>query len=424
MLNNSEPFKLRIFNYRFYLSEFFILFFAYFLTEGVFAWLVIPNSGIKQLYDKGLSLLIFGFMLYSFPKLKRDEKFYIFAFSLLMLKLVFESLYEYGNFFNQFTLYTVIYPVVYVVFIKYVCRSLDFDLLEFLAKFYLFSYIVFMLVYGRGFSFSLAQVEMDDYGPFSGDSRIIHARSILMMIIPFLWYLSKYIETRKWTNLLWVFFCFTVILVHQHRSVWSCTIFAAFIFVLLTIKNNKQNASGFFNVLIISLIILGIGGFYVSSLYPGFLDFMADRFSEILDPAKEGSTGNFRLEQTEVYGDFIKQRPILGWSFEGFSVRNPLVDWWDENTGQHFHEGFVEILFYHGIVGLILKYSFLAIILVKAFMKNLSQQSIIMISFCLSGLLFSTSYVLPLVFWGHVGLCLYYLERKSDTDDLRSYSGI
>jgi hypothetical protein len=424
MLSRNKPFMLRVFNYKFYLIEFAILFFTYLLSEGVFGWLVVPNSGIKQMYDKLLSLLIYGFMIFSFKKLKRDEQIYIVLFSLLIVKLIFESLYLYGNFFNQFTLYTVIYPVVYVLFVKYICRSLDFDLLEFLAKFYLFTYVIFMLIYGRGFSFSLEMVEMDDYGPFSGDSRVIHARSILMMIIPFLWYLSKYLQNKKLVDLLLFFFCFGVILIHQHRSVWSATIFSTLLFIVLTIKANKQTVSSFYNIILVSLLILSLGVFYLSNLYPDFLSFMGDRFSEIFNPSKEGSTGNFRIEQTEIYGNFIMQRPILGWSFEGFTLRNPLVDWWDENTGQHFHEGFVEIMFYHGVVGLILKYSFLIIILIKAFTQRLSKEAIIMVSFCLSGLLFSLSYVLPLVFWGHVGLCLYYLERKKEAYDLHSYTGV
>lgn len=424
MISTNKPFMLRVFNYRFYLSEFCILFFTYLFSEGVFSWLVVPNSQVKEMYDKVLSLFIYGFMLYSYKKLRKDEKIYIFLFTLLIIKLVFESLYLYGNFFKQFTLFTVIYPVVYVVFIKYICRSLDFDLLEFVAKFYLFAYIIFMVMYGRGFSFSLAMVDMEDYGPFSGDSRIIHARSILMLTIPYLWYLSRYLQTKKIINLLVFFFCFAIILIHQHRSVWSSTIFATLVFILLTVKSNKKTVSGFYNLTLVCLVILALGVFYISSLYPNFLNFMADRFSEIFNPEKEGSTGNFRIEQTQIYGEFIKQRPILGWSFQGFSLRNPLVDWWDENTGQHFHEGFVEILFYHGIVGLILKYSFLVIIFIKAFTQKLSNEAIILVSFCLCGLLFSLSYVLPIVFWAHVGLCLYYLERKKKADDLQSYNSI
>jgi hypothetical protein len=50
-------------------------------------------------------------------------------------------------------------------------------------------------------------------------------------------------------------------------------------------------------------------------------------------------------------------------------------------------------------------------ILYKAFSKKLNKESIILIPFCISGFLFSFNYTLPLVFWGHVGMCLYYLEK-------------
>ncbi|MEJ7769098.1 MAG: hypothetical protein WKF89_14870, partial [Chitinophagaceae bacterium] len=50
--------------------------------------------------------------------------------------------------------------------------------------------------------------------------------------------------------------------------------------------------------------------------------------------------------------------------------------------------------------------------LVKVFSKKLSENSIILISFGIAGIVFSFNYVLPLIFWGHVGMCLYYLEKK------------
>ena len=412
-MNLSQPFTIRIFKYRFHIVEFLVLFLLYFFNEGIFSWLILPNSNIYENITKGISLAVYGFVLFSFPKLKRDEKIFIILFTLLMVKLVFESLYEYGDFFDKFTIFTVIYPVVYVVFIKAVCRSLDFDILELVAKFYLLTYLVFMAIYGHGFGFSLAQVDMDDYGPFSGDDRVIHARSILMIIIPYLWYLSQYIQKRKIIDLLLFFLCFGIILIHQHRSVWSCTIFSTFLFILFTIRNNRKTASRFFTMFTMFAVIGTFALVYISALKPGFLDFLGSRFSEILDPDREGGTGSFRIDQTVVYGEMIKQKPIFGLSFDGFYIRNPLVDWWDEGSGQHFHEGFIEILFYHGIVGLILKYSFFAIIAVKSFTRKLSQESVILVSFCLTGLLFSLSYVLPVIFFGHIGLCLYYLEKKS-----------
>jgi O-antigen ligase len=272
-----------------------------------------------------------------------------------------------------------------------------------------------MVIYGRGFGFGLEAVDMDDYGPFSGDSRIIHARSIFTMIIPFLWYLHKYITTKKRNYLIPFAFCFVVILLHQHRSVWSSTCVSLFFYFIGTLINKKASVDRFSTLAFGSFIVLLVVGFFISNMFPGFIDFLADRFSEIFDPAKEGSTGNFRIQQRETYFKLFLERPVFGWTFDGFELPNPLVDWWPEKTGQHFHEGYIEMLFYHGVVGLVLKYSFLVYLLYRAFTRNLSEHSIILISFCLAGITFSFNYVLPLVYWGHVGMCLYYIEK----DDLK-----
>lgn len=379
--------------------------------EQIFSWLFIPVSAIVLSYEKILGFLLYGYMLYALKELKTYERVYIGIFTFLLVRLVLESLYIYNTVFQQLTMFYIIFPVIYALFIKHICEKFDLDLLEFIAKFYLCTYIAFMLIYGRGFSFSLSEIEMEDYGPFSGDGRVIHASKIFMMIIPFLWYLNSYITTKKGKYLLPVFFCFAVIVMHQHRSVWSCTILALLIFLGLNMRINKGVLPKILSPLVLASIIVGFSYFMISNLYPELTSFLGDRFSEIFDPAKEGSTGNFRIEQREVYGDLFLQRPIFGWTFEGFEMPNPLVDWWPEKTGQHFHEGYMEMLFYQGIVGLLFKYSLFAYVIVKAFSKKISNQSIILISFCLTGLLFSLNYVLPLIFWGHLGLCLYYIEK-------------
>lgn len=406
---------IRIFNYRFYVKEFLLLFFTYLLMENIFSWLCLPNSIILLTYEKLLSIVLYGFMLYKFTELKTSEKIYLGLFTAILVRMVFESMYKFNNPFQQFTLFTVLFPVVYTIFIKYILRKYNFDVLEFIAKFYILTYILIMVIYGRGFSFSLDAVDMDDYGPFSGDSRVVHARSIFTMIIPFLWYLHRYITTKKANFLIPFAFCFVVILVHQHRSVWSSTCVSLFFYIIGTILNRKASIQRFSTLAAGSVAVLLICGFFVSNMFPGFIDFLADRFSEIFDPAKEGSTGNFRIQQRETYFELFLERPVFGWTFDGFELPNPLVDWWPEKTGQHFHEGYIEMLFYHGVVGLVLKYSFLVYLLYRAFTRNLSEHSIILISFCLAGITFSFNYVLPLVFWGHVGMCLFYLEK----DDLK-----
>ena len=402
---------IKIGNYRFYVPELLVLFFGYFITEGIFSWIFIRNSLIIEGYQKLLGLFLYAFMLYRFQRLKSGERVMLILFSLVMVRLVIESLWKYDTPFKQLTMFTVLFPVVFVIFIKYILRTMELDLLEFMARFYLVTYIVFMLLFGRGFSFSLDGVDMDDYGPFSGDSRIIHASHIFMMIIPLLWYLHRYMQTMKMKFLAPFLLCAVIILIHQHRSVWSSSLVALFFFMYATMRNRHQKISQVWNLVLGAVGLLLLSYFFVSNLAPGFGDFLSERFSEIFDPAKEGSTGNFRIEQSQVYFDLFLQRPVFGWTFEGFEMPNPLVDWWPAMTGQHFHEGYIEMLFYLGTVGLLLKYGYLFYLVVKAFSKRLSPESIILISFGISGLVFSFSYVLPLVFWGHVGMCLYYLDR-------------
>lgn len=404
---------IKISNYRFELQEFLILFFTYFLMENIFSWLCMPVSIILLAYEKLLSIGIYGFMLYKLKDLTTSEKVYLGLFTLILIRMVFESMYKFNTPFQQFTLFTVLFPVVYTIFIKYVLRLYDLNILEFMAKFYLFTYIVIMVIYGRGFSFSLESVDMDDYGPFSGDSRIVHARSIFTMIIPLLYYMHRYIVSRKWGYLVPFVFCFAIILLHQHRSVWSSALVAMFFYFVSSLITGKISVSRFSQITIVTLFVGAIVVFALSSFLPGFIDFMVDRFSEILDPAREDGTGSFRRLQRETYFPMFLERPVFGWTFEGFNLPNPLVDWWPEKSGQHFHEGYMEMLYYHGVVGLILKYSFLPYMVVKAFSKKLSGESMILVAFSISGIVFSFSYVLPLVFWGHVGMCLYYLEKDS-----------
>ncbi len=406
---------IRLFNYRFFVKEFLVVLFGYLLMEQILAWLFIPSSSFVQPFQKLSGFLIFGLMIYLFPRLRRVERVYVIIFCLFMVKLVLESMYKYDTFFQQLTMYYVLFPVLYTFFVKHINRTFDLDLLEFMAKFYLFIYVVFMALYGRNFSFSLQSFNMEDLGVFSGDGRIIHASSVFMMILPFLWYLDKFINTRKLKHFGLLLFCIVIILIHQHRSVWSGAIFSLLIYFGISIRTNKKSIPKIWGLVIGAFVLFLFSYFFMSTLFPDMVDFFGQRFSEIFNPGQQESTGRFRVEQREVYFKLFLQRPLFGWSFEGFEMSNPLVDWWPEKTGQHFHEGFMEILFYHGIIGFVFKYSILFYLAIRAFSKNLNNQTIILLSFCMAGLVFSLSYVPQIVFWGHVGLCLYYLEK----DDLK-----
>jgi hypothetical protein len=409
---------ITLLKHRLYPGEILVLVFGYLITEGIFSWIFIHDSHVIQLYQKVFSIICFVFMLWHFQDLTRMEKLLIALFTILVIKLVFESLWKHDVLFKQFTIFTVIYPVVFVLFIKYILRRLDIDLLEFIARFYLLLYIAFMLLYGANFSFTLHPIEMDDYGPFSGDTRIIHARSVYMLILPLLWFLNRFLEKKKPGALLAVFFCLIAITIHQHRSVWSCTILSLLLYVGLFMKSTDSRHKDVAALFALCGIGLACTWFVISQVKPELVDYLLDRFQEIFNPAAEGSTGNFRIEQSIAYSRYIEEKPLLGWSFKGFMLPNPLVDWWDENTGHHFHQGFIEVLFYHGIVGLVLKYGFLIYILMRACRMRVSPALLVLMPFCISGLLFSMNYVLPLIFWGHTGMCLFYMEENKQGNDL------
>ncbi len=410
---------LQILNYRLYLKEFMIVFFCFLLTEGIFSWLFIQNSNITVTYVKVLSIGIYAIVLLYYRNLKLMEKICVSVFSFIMIKLVFESMLEFGTPFKYLEIFSVLFPVIFTIFISSTLRRFDIDLLEFVANFYLITYLVFMVLFGRGFSLGLEYIDMDDYGPYSGDTRIIHAQSIFMIIIPYLYYLHKYIFTKKTQFFLLFVFCLLIIVMHQHRSVWSSAIFATMAYFMIAIRNSLKAISGTYKFIIVSSFMITVALIVISNINPEILSYFSDRFSEIVNPSKDEGTGSFRIEQSLTYYNYIIERPIFGWTFEGYELPNPLVDWWEPGTGQHFHEGYIEILFYHGLLGFILKYGVLLYLGYKAFSRRLPENAVILIPFCVCGLIFSLSYILPLVFWGAAGMCLYYLERKQSGNGMK-----
>ena len=404
---------IKIFNYRIYLKEFLTIFFCYLITEQCFSWIFIQNAQVTVVLTKVVSIAIYAYILTDVKNLKLIEKIFLGIFTIFLIKLVLQSLIQYGVIFKHFEIFTVLISVVYVIFVKSLMRKFNADILEFIAGFYLIVYLIFMALFGSQFSFTLEHIEPNS-GPFSGDTRIIHAHSVFMMIIPYLWYLNEFITKQKSKGFLLFLLCFTIILVHQHRSVWSSALFATFIYFIIIIRTNRRALSSIPAFLTLCLLLLIIGLYYISSVAPNMLSFFGNRFNDILNPDKSSGTGGFRIEQWNTYFEFIKQKSLFGWAFDGYELKNPLVDWWDSGTGHHFHEGYVEILFYHGVFGFLLKFSFLIYIAVKAFRKDLSERAAVLIPFCLSGLIFSLNYVLPFIFWGHVGMCLYYLEKETN----------
>jgi O-antigen ligase len=327
------------------------------------------------------------------------------VFTIFLLKLVLESLIFYGSPLVYPSVLAVIFPFLYVYFIKNLFRRLNVDVLETLIAFIFIGYFLFMLFYGHDFDFSNTPLEQDS-GPVSGDTRILHANSILLILLPFLFFLNKMLSSQKtYVTIAGFILSFTIIIIHQHRTVWVTTIFSIMLLLFMKGGNKKMLRQLF------TLIIVIIGVFVVLIFaIPGFSQLLIDRFVDILDPLNEDNTGGFRYLQILSYLNYFIQKPLFGWGFSGFELSNPFNVNWDEGTGHHFHDAYIEVLFYFGITGLLLKFYPLYSI-AKKMRKQLSDKSRVLIAFSLSGALYAFSYVPPLIFWGIVGLCLYYIDN-------------
>lgn len=394
------------------MKQFFLLLFCYLLAEPVFAWIFVQASSVNNRYVKLLSLFLYLFMLLRYKSLRPVEKVCVAVFSLLMMKLALQSVFSYGSLFRHFELYTVLFPVIFVLFCKQLLMRLNIDLLALTANFYLLTYVVFMALFGQGFSLDLRAVSMTDYGPFSGDTRIVHAQSLYMLLLPFLWYLHRYVATEKAKYLLGFFFCFGVLVLHQHRSVWSSTIVATAAYFFMMLRSRPKAVAPVLKVAGITLAVTVLVLATAARFYPGLAGYLAERFADILHPGRTEGTGSFRISQFWTYFNYFVQKPVFGCGFEGYELKNPLVDWWPPNTGHHFHNGYIEMLFYHGLIGLVLKYAFLVYIFMRSFRRRLPEPFIVLAAFCISGFVFSLCYVLPLMFWAQVGLCLHYAENR------------
>lgn len=385
----------------------FIALLVFIINVETVSFLVLHNDAVITVYQKALSLIVLILSFVFFIKWKKTDRYCFLFFILLLVKLVIQSLIGFGSLLIYPSILAVIFPFLYVYFIKDLFKRLNIDVFNILIAFIFIGYFVFMLCYGREFNFSNAPLAHEGVGPFAGDTRILHANSILLIQLPFLVFLNKIIsERRTYLSIAGFVTSLLIILIHQHRTVWLTTILSSLLLLFMKGFNKELLKRLLFFVLLIS-------GIFVLLVFaiPGFNQLLLERFMDVFDPLNEDNTGGFRYLQILAYLNYFTQKPLFGWTFNGFELSNPfLTDNWEEDSGHHFHNAYIEVLFYFGISGLLLKFYPLFSI-AKRIKQPLSERSKVLTAFCVSGILYSFSYVPPLIFWGIVGLCLYNIER-------------
>lgn len=389
------------------LFKFLIAFFILILGTDTISYLVLGTDTLVASYQKILfsTVLFLSFIL--FFKWRKTDRICFLLFILLLAKLVIESVTVYHSPLVYPSVLAVMLPFLYVYFVKNLFRRLNIDILEILIVSIFLGYFAFMLFYGHDFDFTNTPL-VQDAGPFSGDARILHANSILLIVLPFLYFLNKMFSQKKTYFAIAGFaVSFIIIIIHQHRTVWLTAIFASVMLLFLNGYNKKMLRK----LLVFTLITVCIFILLIV-VVPGMSQLLTERFMDVLDPLNEDNTGGFRYLQILAYLNYFIQKPLFGWTFSGFELPNPFIENWESGTGQHFHDAYIEVLFYFGITGLLLKFFPLYSVARKMKWKaQLSDKSKVLAAFSISGFLYAFSYVPPLIFWGIVGVCLYYIDK-------------
>ena len=386
--------------------KFCIILFLILFTVEMLSFLLLKSDLLTGLYIKLLFGITITFSLFMIKTWSGHDKIAAIIFFILLIKLIVESLLYYGKPLVHPSVLAVMSPFIYVYFIKYVSLKLKMDYFRYFNITVLLSYFVFMLLYGIDFSFSIAPVITEETGPFAGDSRILHSNSILLVIVPYLFYLNEYIKKKSLKNLFLFLVPLLIIVIHQHRTVWVSTILSTLLFFFIKSRSFSVILK-LLSIVIIIVLVIVIAMFAV----PEFTAMFAERFDDVFDPLNPDNTAGWRYIQILSYLDLVFQKPIFGWSFAGFRLPNQFMiqNSESEGTGHHFHDSYLEVLFYFGIIGLLIKYYPLYKIAKQAFKYKLSEKSQILSAFCISGFLYSFSYVPPLAFWAVTGMCMYYI---------------
>jgi O-antigen ligase len=376
------------------------------------SYLLLRNDTLITLYQKVLFSIVLVLSIFRFFKWNKTDRICFLVFILLLVKLIINSLVGYSSILVYPSVLAVIFPFLYVYFVKNLFKTLNIDIFKILITFIFLGYFVFMLFYGHDFDFSNSPILIEEAGPYSGDTRILHANSILLIELPFLYFFNKILSARKSLfSTAGFIISLIIIVIHQHRTVWITTIISCLLLLFIKGFNKKVlRKLLFFTILIVvtfTLLVVTI---------PGLSQLLTERFLDVLDPLNEDNTGGFRYLQILAYLNYFIQKPLFGWTFSGFELSNPfLTDNWEEGSGHHFHNAYIEVLFYFGITGFFLKFYPLYSV-AKRIKKQLTDKSKILAAFSVSGFVYAFSYVPPLIFWGIAGLCLYYIEKDLKTN--------
>jgi hypothetical protein len=393
------------------------------LMDPICLELIAPNNEdlqgtIQNTLLKATTALAFLYSLLRFQRMTPYMRVAFVLVSLYLFGLVYESYYRYGT------------PMVYPhVFQKLLIFYYTFAMYAFYKKhdYFQLKHVVYTVLIAFVLNLALINSHALSISSFTNHERGVHASTMYLLVIPFLYFMGRYLIKGGMFFLIMTFFVLFAIIFFQHRTVWICSmiILALYSFLVKFKGNMTVNLAKLIPVAVVMAILGIVASAFVFSIYPEIVEKIMDNFSDIENYDKQG-TGGWRYQQILSYVPFIQENFVFGMRLDGFELpiqfyRDDLnAPVFEDGMGHFFHSFYVEVLFYLGAIGMAMYLMMHFYMMKKGFTsRTLDENQILLLSFISSGIVYGFSYVLPYFFYAVLGMGIAYMENK--TQDYQSY---
>ncbi|MDX5438663.1 MAG: O-antigen ligase family protein, partial [Pontibacter sp.] len=360
------------------------------------------NAGIAFLYSA-----------YRFQSMSPFMRVVFVLVTLYVFGMSMESYYKYSNFFVYPHVFLRLLLFYFVFFIYTFYKNNDYLRLNHIINFILIGFVLnVVLIHPEALSIS----------SFTNHERGVNATTMYMLVIPFLYFASKYLFEGGFYNLIMSFVVVLAIIFFQHRTVWVCMtgILAVYVYLVKFKANTHVNFGKLIPIAFVIAVLGIVSSAFLFSIHPEIIEKFQSNFSDIENASEQG-TGGWRYNQFLSYLPFIKENFFMGMRLEGFELpiqfyRDDLdAPVFEDGNGHHFHSFYVDVLFYIGMVGMMLFMLMQFYAVKKGFTsRTLNEKQIVIFAFITSGFVYGISYILPYFFYAFLGLAIAYLEQTPE----------
>lgn len=366
---------------------------------------IIQNSLVKL--NAGIAFL---YSAYRFQSMSPYMRVVFVGVTLYVFGMSLESYYKYSSFF--------VYPHVFL-------KLLLFYFIFFIYTFYKnnehlrLHHIVYFILIGFTLNVLLVHPDSLSISSFTGHNRGVNASTMYLLVIPFLYFASRYLFRGGLYSLMMAFGLVLAIIFFQHRTIWVCMacILGLYLYLVKFKASTHVNLGKIVPVVFVVAVLGLVSSAFLFSSHPEIITKIQENFSDIENYNKQG-TGGWRYNQFLSYLPFIEENLLMGMRLEGFEL--PIQFWRDDidapvfedGFGHHFHSFYVDVLFYVGLVGLGLFFMMFFRAVKKGFgARAINEEQIVLLAFICSGFVYGISYILPYFYYAFLGLAIAYLER-------------